>query len=133
MWLIEVKKTDTTEIFNCIKKSYLQIGKQYLAEDHVAGTYLVNKQYVIFPEEVKIIGRFKEQLNYKYTGKDAVEVVVFQFYDRGDYILSLKQFIDLGMFDHIFVDNEIEQSEVKQILWGKMSERQFNSLEAWEG
>ncbi|MNL00005.1 hypothetical protein D3C87_1204230 [compost metagenome] len=126
MLLIEIK-------FLQYGSPFLEIGKQYIAEEYVAGTFLIQDQHVVFPEEVKLIGKFKEHLNYRYIGKDAVSVVVFQFYDRCDYILSLEQFVELGCMDHIYIDNQIEECEVKEIIWGSMSEKQFNSLEAWEG
>lgn len=126
MWLLEIKSLGSGH-------DDLQIGKQYVATEFVGETFLINEQYVVFSEEVKLIGILTDKLNYHCKGKDCVEIIVFQFYDRPDYILSIEQFIELGRFDHIFVDNEVAQEDIKGIIYGRMSERQFNSLEAWEG
>lgn len=126
MILIEIK-------FLQYGNPFLEVGKQYIAEKYVAGTFLIQDQHVVFPEEVKLIGKFTEKLNYSCIDEDAVSIIVFQFYDRPDYILSHEQFVQLGRMDHIHIDNGIERDEIKKIIWGSMSQKQFNSLQAWEG
>lgn len=126
MILIEIK-------FLQYGNPFLEVGKQYIAEEYVAGTFLIQDQHVVFPEEVKLIGKFTEKLNYDYKGVKGtgISVVVMEFYDMPDKVISLKDFSEYKIREGRPYGSR--DAKLKKIFYGRMSKKQFNSLNKWEG
>lgn len=72
-------------------------------------------------------------MNYNYKGKDKIPVKVVLFHGIPDYVFSLEQWNYAGGWKGLIKDGSIPLREVDKVIAGDMSEKDFYSLEAWEG
>jgi len=71
--------------------------------------------------------------NYNYKGKNGISVKVVTFSQMPDYIFSLEQWHDAGGWKGLIKDGSIPLREVDKVISGTMSQKDFYSLQAWEG
>lgn len=69
---------------------------------------------------------------YNYKGKNPVEVKVIQFYTCGDFILEKDEYRTEGGLKGLVKNGTVLLRNVERVIDGKMSQKAFKSLDAWE-